>query len=480
MRFFCVGVVLLGIILRLVVFAQNRNLFIDEANVARNVYERSFAGLAQPLSYEQYAPPVFLWVVKLCALLSGYGERALKLYPLLSGLLTLWLLYKILLMLDVRRALWYPLILLATGFIYLRYATELKQYSSDAMIALGLIVLAIRMDIRTVRPALFVTVWTLCGSLAIWSSMSSVFILAAAGIYYTATLWPGGGYRRAWLVAIPALVWVCQFGYYYFTILKPQADSAYLQNFHRNDFIYLIPHSAMEWQHNGRAFINVLGVAGGHWTLSLVFHILCLISALYAGIRLRDRRMILIAAPVLLLFITAGLRQYSLQPRVVLFVMPLLLAWVGIGLDKLLSWRYTRILLLPASVICMINFGQLHYLWQPLSVTDVTDCFSYMAQQREHGAKIYIEGSAAPAYIYYTEIHPERSQWNPIRGATCLPYMVNMDSVAAAMPDHAALLLSYQEPEVMAAEIEAIDHHMIQEGVYKGQSVSQVMLFRKR
>ncbi|MBS1622414.1 MAG: hypothetical protein JST83_00165 [Bacteroidetes bacterium] len=479
-RYIAGGIILLGIVMRLAVYMQNRNLFIDEANIARNVYERGFGALAQPLSYEQYAPPVFLWVVKVSAILFGYREQALKLFPLLCGLLSLGLLYRILLLMDIKRAAWYPLILFATGHIYLRYATELKQYSSDALVALALVWLALIADIRTLRCVRFVVLWTLCGSLAIWISMPSVFLLATAGIYYLVILWRDRDYARIWIVLIPALAWLSEFGYYYLTILRPEAESAYLQNFHRNAFIYLPPHTAGEWLYDGNAVIQILGVAAGHWTLSLIFHLICLGAAMAVAIRSRQIRLILVAMPLFFLLCAAGLHKFSLLPRVILFVMPLLLVWIGLGLEALLSLRLSAMILLPVSAICLINYGQLHYLWQPLLVTEVTDCLIYMQQHSSANEKFYIEGSAVPAYVYYTEIHPDRGRWSALRGATCLPYAVDMDPVASAMPDSSMVLISYQEPDVIRSDMEALDRHMKTEDVYKGRSVGQVVLLRKR
>lgn len=480
MRYVAMGMILLGAILRLVVYLQNRNLFIDEANVARNIYERDLAGLMQPLSYEQYAPPVFLWVVKGCALVLGYAEYVLKLYPLLCGMLSLWLLYRVLALMEVRRAGWYPMVLFATGAIYLRYATELKQYSSDVMVALALVWLALITDILTLRPVRFVVLWILCGSLAVWSAMPAVFVLAAVGVYYFACLLHGRSWERWWLLALPSLLWLLQFGAYYFAILQPQADSAYLQNFHKDSFLYLLPRSGAEWLHNGDAMIQVLSVTAGHWTLSVIFHILCVAVAGTAAIRYRDQKMLLLIVPVMLLFFAAGLRQFSLQPRVILFVMPLLLVWIGLGLDRLLSIRGVPMVMLPIAAICVANYAHISYLWRPLLVTEVTDCLPYVQRQKQAGAELYIDGSAVPAYTYYTEIHPGKMKWSAIKGGTCLPYMANMDSISARMGERAMVLYSYQSADVMAAEAAAIDRHMIRQDVYKGRSVSQVLLLRKR
>ena len=64
LKVIAIAVVALGIALRVAVYLQNRDISMDEANVARNLFERDFAGLLKPLFYEQFAPPVFLWIEK--------------------------------------------------------------------------------------------------------------------------------------------------------------------------------------------------------------------------------------------------------------------------------------------------------------------------------------------------------------------------------------------------------------------------------
>jgi hypothetical protein len=43
-KYIIAGIILAGAVVRIIVYLQNRNLIIDEANVTRNLYERSFAG----------------------------------------------------------------------------------------------------------------------------------------------------------------------------------------------------------------------------------------------------------------------------------------------------------------------------------------------------------------------------------------------------------------------------------------------------
>ncbi len=60
-RWLLVLTALAGAGVRVAVYLQNRSFFLDEANLARNIAERSLGDLTQPLHYEQFAPLVFLW-----------------------------------------------------------------------------------------------------------------------------------------------------------------------------------------------------------------------------------------------------------------------------------------------------------------------------------------------------------------------------------------------------------------------------------
>ncbi len=179
--FFLIAV---GIIYRIILWWQNRGMFIDEANLARNIYERNFVGLAKPLVYEQFAPPVFLWISKLNTIFFGFDEKVFRLFPLIAGIGSLFLFYKIAKEFISIKSLWYPLALFATGALYLRYSTEFKQYMPDALVSLLLIYSALRIDVVNSANLKFCIRWILLGSIAIWTSMPSVFILTAVGLHY--------------------------------------------------------------------------------------------------------------------------------------------------------------------------------------------------------------------------------------------------------------------------------------------------------
>src|SRR2546423_12591897 len=70
------GIVIVGIAVRVRQFLYNRSLWNDEALLAANLVNRSFRGLLAPLSDNQGAPIGFLWAEKLAVSLFGSGEMS--------------------------------------------------------------------------------------------------------------------------------------------------------------------------------------------------------------------------------------------------------------------------------------------------------------------------------------------------------------------------------------------------------------------
>lgn len=452
-----------GVYVRVAVYLQNRNLMIDEANVARNLYERGFAALATPLSYEQYAPPVFLWITKCFTSLINYGEPALRLFPLLAGIASLFVLYAILKNLNARKGAWYALTLMAIGYIFIRYSSELKQYMGDVLIVLSLILLALKISIQTTPTRKFAITWILIGSLAVWASMPSVFVLAGIGLYY----WlQGNGLKNfkttAMLGGISA-VWVLQFAFYYLTILKEQANSAYLQNFHMDYFLYATPGNKEELLHNWTVINGLVTESGGFTFIANAFHLLCIAIGLFACIRAKDKRIVLILVPLAAVILAAGLNQYSLIPRVALFTMPLILILIALGMDALLSIRYKIVALLPIAVgaVCIFNFSSLSLAWNGYESEQITDAVDFALKNGiNNGNQLYLHNGARPSFIYYTTIHPDKNKWATVKDAHLLSWDANFDSLATTATSPCSFIFTSVYPEDLANTRKTIEQHL--------------------
>jgi len=88
------GLIALGAALRVRQYAANRSLWLDEAMLALNFVHRSLPGLLRPLESDQAAPLGFLVVEKLLESIAN-RDYVLRLFPLVAGCVSLYLLYRL-------------------------------------------------------------------------------------------------------------------------------------------------------------------------------------------------------------------------------------------------------------------------------------------------------------------------------------------------------------------------------------------------
>lgn len=422
---------LIAAVLRIYVYMQNRNLILDEANIARNINERGFSGLIHPLDYEQYAPPLFLWITKLNTLIFNISEYALRLYPLLCGLAAIWVLYKVLRELMPIEGIWFPLSLFGFSAIMIRYSSEVKQYMPDVLITLLLVQLAFKINVRQTPLKKFLLYWIVAGSVAIWASMPSVFVLTGvAGYYFLQYL--EARKRSVFLVlVIIGVVWLGQFALYYFSVLKEQANSDYLQNFHKKHFLFATPSNQAEWNHNLYAFNSIVYKFTGmykyvyetwKWLMILGF-----VSLIFSNIK----KAALLILPILFLGLAASIEQYSVLPRVVLFSMPLLIIIMSYGFSHMLKFRYRLpklILLVAALFVVVSDIGQtIEEI--PFKYEELTEGMTFLQESGLKSEAISVYHSSVPAFIYYTSIHPDSSRWNDLKNADRLYWHTSYDSL---------------------------------------------------
>ena len=148
---------------------------------ALNIVDRSFVQLLKPLDYGQGAPVGFLMLERTAFHLFGPGEYALRLFPFLSGMISLLLFYRLAKQSLPSRAVPIALGLFATAAPLIYYSSEVKQYSGDVAIALLLWSAAIyyaSCKLTLGRVAVF----GVLGAVSIWFSHPATFVLAGIGV----------------------------------------------------------------------------------------------------------------------------------------------------------------------------------------------------------------------------------------------------------------------------------------------------------
>ncbi|QJX46060.1 hypothetical protein HMJ29_03540 [Hymenobacter taeanensis] len=401
------AILVVGVVLRGVIWAQQRSLYLDEANLLRNFTERSYLGLFRNLDYEQYSPPLFSVLIKGCLGLFGNNELSVRLVPVLASMFTLGLFFR-----QTQRWLAPPvavfvLSFLAFGKVFIDYGTVCKQYATDGLAALALIEVAYYVG-RGRFGAREAAIWVLVGCTSIWFSMPTVFVLAGIGIWYLLEAWQRQQWRAVGWVLGTGLAWLLGFGVYYLLLLQTNVKSNYLQQYHHEMFLAFPPHNVEELQLLAKQVGELINKTVGKTALAAVLAILCFPLGLYQLLRRQRFLACVLLVPIAACLAASALHYYSLMSRLVLFMLPLLLLVLGYGAQWLArqhkgaAWGVAIL-----GLVVLANQQQLRYLGQAFQsdYADVRSALEYVAQHQQPGDAVFAYYNVAPVARYYTQEH---------------------------------------------------------------------------
>lgn len=222
-----VFLVALGLAWRVIRYALGFPIWGDEAFVAVNFFERDFAGMIEPLIYGQIVPLMFMWIELAVSRALGYSEWALHLPPFLAGIAAVPLFWWFASRTLKPRAAFVAIGVFAAAYYTVRHAAEIKPYSFDLLVSLGLTMLGWSVYTRSrsadcadyaenlhtrsrsaqrgrrvrgpdatpgmyIRPRAAAWRWValiLLAGLAPWCSYTSVFVSGAVGLLLAGLLW---------------------------------------------------------------------------------------------------------------------------------------------------------------------------------------------------------------------------------------------------------------------------------------------------
>src|SRR5215813_3942690 len=176
--------VLLGIALRAWAYFRDTSLYLDEILLSRNILDLPLRHLlTKPLMLDQVAPRGFLLVEKLAVSIFGPNEMALRLFPFVCGIASLFLFWRLAEKILPRVASAVALFLFAIGVAFIRFGAEVKQYECDLLAAIVLLFLALRL-IEQEASAKRLVLTGLFGFVVIWFSQASVLVMGGLGIAF--------------------------------------------------------------------------------------------------------------------------------------------------------------------------------------------------------------------------------------------------------------------------------------------------------
>jgi len=401
-----------GIVLRLWQYLANSSLWLDEAALARNILDRAPAGFFSPLDYAQVAPPGFLLIEKGSVAVFGNSEWSLRLFPLLCGIASLLMIWRIAAWILTGWSVAYAVGLFALATPLVFFSSQVKQYSSDAAAATAIVCAVLWLSRGPGEPARVFAVAVL-GATVVWISQPVIFVLigaAAALAVWTAV------YRRATVAratVIVIAVWILSSALAVSLAVRnvSPADRAYLDWYWSGGLMprpWQAGHLLWVWEHLvwlfGMYTTGLRRTNGGlGYPWSQVFVIVSAIGA-FALWRTRRDVAVLIVLPVIVALAAAALRLYPFSGRVVTFLLPLMILALAAGADHIMRvWLPDRPLLSAVMLAVMVGspiFATLTAL-PPERMEHIRPVLARVSALLEPNDDLYVYYGGAHPYRYY-------------------------------------------------------------------------------
>jgi Dolichyl-phosphate-mannose-protein mannosyltransferase len=400
--------ILLGALLRVRQYLTGRSLWADEAMLALNILNRNFAGMFRPLDYDQGAPIGFLLIEKLFNSILGKNELALRLFPLIIGLISLWLFYLLLKRITSGAGLLTALALFAFNPRLVYYSSEVKQYIVDVVVTILLLLFAAPVFNSAPRKKDFARL-TLAGLIALWFSHPALFVLAGIGLGLVIITLKERNYASLGLVIGMGTLWIVEIAFLYSLILKDISQNAYMREYWQGAFLPMPLWSDPGWFN--MAINQNIGVQFG--IPYAVYFVLLLMLVGWIVLFYQNQNYAIVFACILLITLTASALQfYPVFERMILFLIPIGSILIGSAVQAFYqrSQKYQFLSALSTSVLIgFLIYGPLvtsfQNFVQPKYFEHIRPTMEYLRDTWKDGDALFVSNGALPAFRFYAPFY---------------------------------------------------------------------------
>jgi hypothetical protein len=249
------------------------------------------------------------------------------------------------------------------------------------------------------------TAWAALGAWAVWSSMPSVFILAGIGLYFMAQAkWKAADLIK---IGIAGAFWLLHFVVYFFLLLRSDAATQELKDYHADYFFRFPPLSAADWQLMGQQLGGIVRSSFGYTALAMAFVAIGILAALVHLWKTNKPLWFLLTVPLAGVLTASALEYYSLIGRLKLFFVPIIVILVFTGYDACLrkAPRWALMTWVIVTIAVWMPFQRFTAFWRPYhnDFADVKAGLHYIQREQQADESFLVWYKVAPEVRFYTQ-----------------------------------------------------------------------------
>ncbi|MDJ1504544.1 glycosyltransferase family 39 protein [Cytophagaceae bacterium BD1B2-1] len=434
-RISCVGFIVYGIFIRLFHFISNRSLYTDEAYLGYNLLARDFRDLAEPLDANQHAPLFFLWIEKLNMYLFGTSEYALRLFPLIIGILSIFLFYYLCKQLEFNQVTTLTgMVVFTTAFPLVYYSSETKQYIVE--LAATLCSYLLYYHFKSEKRFSALSFYALSGALLVWFSYTVIFVLVSISFVHLLIVTVQKKWSTFFVMGIVYAIWGISFLVNFAVIILPNSlKTNTIVDMWTTEFAPFPLHSINDVKWYGimifKLFHEPLNL---NWTFleswllyPLLFSFLGLGFTIWGSLqyfRKDKEKLSLFMLPVLITLLASGVHKYPFTERFLVFLVPNFLILICCGVEQFYNkfFSYSRILVVAVIIWLVIPpvFTSVKDMIQEEQFggwkrREVKKGIRYLSEHKKNDEFIFING-VAYSFQYYNKVYqlnwPYEMIWN--------------------------------------------------------------------
>src|SRR5262249_40199122 len=287
------------------------------------------------------------------------------------------------------------------------YSSELKQYSSDALVATALAFVILTFALRPPEVRMAV-VLALAGAVAIWISHTALIILAGMGSAVIVSSLLRHDWRRLTALLVAIAFWSMSFAVFYLISVREIAQNHFFYLYWATAFM---PHdlsSLSTWRWLFEHLLLLFKNPGGMFAQPAAVCFLCGCVVIF---RRRREQFWMLITPIIFALILSYLGKYPFEGRLLLFLAPTLFLLIAAGLNYLLEERRRSLMILGVALLVLIAAQPIarstKYLFARKSgqEEEVRPVLQTVKAQSRPGDVCYIYHWARFQYSYYSTVY---------------------------------------------------------------------------